>query len=208
MEQSINTACTVLSTDRDVADVRQLSQNQRMVDNEKFTPYAKRILRIVAECGYEDRAHLARALGLTDAAITNWIARGRAGRESERRLHDVTGVSVDWLNTGHGEPFPSGPKQAISDGSQHDIDAMRASIKTMTLAYGALVKAISEKLSTAGVAGRTRELFDATKDEQGTDPDLRTLLSISLRRLAETEGAAPASIRAVTSHQQDPRKRT
>jgi hypothetical protein len=177
-----------------------------MVDTADHSPFGKRILRVVAECGYKDRAHLARALGITDAAITNWLKRHSAGQKSERRLHEVTGVNVDWLNTGHGEPFPNGPKQALVDGAQFDLDALRASIKTMRLAYGALVKAISERLPAAGIAGRARELFDQTSGENGIDPDFRTLVSVALRQLAETEAADPAATHAATPHRQARRK--
>ncbi len=54
------------------------------------------------------RDHLAYRLGVSTATLKAWEADGIPRADVLRRLHELTGVSLDWLILGVGEPFHSG----------------------------------------------------------------------------------------------------
>jgi len=80
---------------------------QQMVDI-KLKTFEGRFDAALAQCGLT-RAEFARFPGIGQANITNWKKRGGVGQTSGPRVRELLGVSLEWLNSGHGEPFPNGP---------------------------------------------------------------------------------------------------
>lgn len=80
--------------------------HKQMVDSPRS--FEDRFAFVLKTCGIS-RADLDVLGGISQASITNWHARGKVGQPSTSRIRDLTGVSIDWLNEGVGEPFPNGP---------------------------------------------------------------------------------------------------
>lgn len=75
----------------------------------KFPDVASRLTHVMEVCGYPSQAALMDAIGRRSAQWGSWVKRGNYGNGGDMLLKEVTGVSIDWLKTGQGEPFPNGP---------------------------------------------------------------------------------------------------
>jgi phage repressor protein C with HTH and peptisase S24 domain len=74
-----------------------------MVDKAGTTRFAERFELMLAACNLT-RAEFAHHEGIGQQNVTNWIKRGRVGQHSAARVREITGVSIDWLNEGVGNP--------------------------------------------------------------------------------------------------------
>jgi hypothetical protein len=102
--------CSLLSTVRVLALTDAFRQDQRMVDKQMTV---KEILALVRKsCGYAKKNALATALGETPQTVGQWESRNSISRDGEDALHNVTGISRQFLRDRKGDPFPNGPKVA------------------------------------------------------------------------------------------------
>lgn len=74
-----------------------------MVDTPTPTAFAQRFQEMLEACALT-RAEFCAFDGIGQANVTNWLKRGRVGQQSSARVRQITGVSIDWLNDGVGNP--------------------------------------------------------------------------------------------------------
>ena len=72
-----------------------------MVDKPHAKTFAARFEIMLDACNLT-RAQFAKMDGIGQANITNWIKRGGVGRDSQPRVREITGASMEWLNDGIG----------------------------------------------------------------------------------------------------------
>lgn len=73
-----------------------------------FPTVESRLQHIMEACQYPSPAQLMAAIGERPQQWRNWTLRDSFGR-AHKKIKAATGASIDWLTTGEGEPFPSGP---------------------------------------------------------------------------------------------------
>ena len=84
-----------------------------MIDKSATTGFAERFELMLAAC-HLTRAEFANHEGIGQQNVTNWIKRGRVGQNSTARVREITGVSIDWLNEGVGNPpIPSQIRESV-----------------------------------------------------------------------------------------------
>jgi phage repressor protein C with HTH and peptisase S24 domain len=54
-----------------------------------------------------DRPTFCVKAGVSQQVVHGWLKRGRVGTDSEPAVRQATGVSMDWLQAGVGQPFPN-----------------------------------------------------------------------------------------------------
>lgn len=119
---------------------------------------ADRLEYVRDACEYPEWSELARALGVTPQAVKNWRNRQAVGPENRKKLRDVTGVSIEWLESGIGEPFPNGSKPYIGPVSPGAAAAIKRNTDAVEQLRGvalALVDLLSE--TTQGAAAELAE---------------------------------------------------
>lgn len=77
---------------------------------EKNTELVQRLVFAIGS-EYGAKAKIARACGIEPQSITNWIKRGKIDHAHFPKISEVTGVNLEWLMTGKGEPFDSAKPQ-------------------------------------------------------------------------------------------------
>lgn len=119
----------------------------------KFPDTTSRLAHVIQVCGYPSDAAFAAALGLPPQNLRNWRQRNSIGKDSMGKIRDTAGASMDWLDTGKGEPFPNGPipytgpalagsdaMQRLAD-AEAEIDALTSVVATLIQALGRLAPA-------------------------------------------------------------------
>jgi hypothetical protein len=100
----------------------------------------RRLEHVRVACGYPTRAAFMRALGERPQSFTNWDERNTIGQARDK-LRAVTGVSIDWMDTGEGVAFPSGPRMA---GPSIEVQAADAAIAELQVLLVAMLQHLSQ----------------------------------------------------------------
>lgn len=87
----------------------RIQENKPMVAEKNTELVNRLVLAIGSE--YGAKAKIARACGIEPQSITNWIKRGKIDHAHFPKISEVTGVNLEWLMTGRGEPFGSADRQ-------------------------------------------------------------------------------------------------
>jgi transcriptional regulator with XRE-family HTH domain len=80
-----------------------LNENKPMVTTRNTALIERLVFAIGGE--YGAKAKIARACNIEPQSITNWIKRGTIDHAHLPKISEVTGVNLEWLMTGKGEPF-------------------------------------------------------------------------------------------------------
>jgi hypothetical protein len=130
----------------------------------KFPDIASRLAHIMASCGYPKDAPFAAALGLPAQNLGNWRKRNSIGKESMALIRDVTGASMDWIDSGEGEPFPAGPipyagAPLSGPDAAKRLEAVERDIKDLVTAFAVSLMRFSATTPAAaeGVAADLRK---------------------------------------------------
>lgn len=152
-----------------------------------------RLARLIRECGFQDKAALARAAGLAPQALTNFVKRDRISQQGATALAAATGASLDYLLTGAREAFPEGPKVADArpgvdlamNRLENDIDAMRIVLSALTMALIETTPAAAEGLSA--LLAQSQRRFQHV----GFHGHIQELVDEARQRAEGARGAAP-----------------
>lgn len=102
------------------------AQHKQMVDNNEFDDRWKRAMAHLAarHPPVPSRAALAKLLQISEQRLNNWVnQRKRVSNNSRLEFERETGISVDWLNEGHGEMLI--PPNHVAEAVAHHLRPLR-----------------------------------------------------------------------------------
>lgn len=160
-----------------------------------FPNISSRLDHILEACGYPTKTAFTEALKVAKQQWANWAKRNSVGN-NDVRIHELTGVSLTWLKTGRGNPFPNGPIKYIDPAdlyaSQDELDNLAAAVATVV---ECLMKA-----KAPGTENLKSRLRDVLSSAQSRSPVVEAVLAAveiggrareaagSLPHVAETPG--------------------
>lgn len=135
-------------------------------------------------------SRIARALGVTPQALSNYKKRGKIPADLVIKFSELFGLYVDWLLTGEGEKYKPGygdPEDAMHLGAGED-----------TYSYGNLVKSAALEPDEIICIGKVLKVLRS--EDAGTssalkwtiDAMLRTVLTRETSKKAEVEPGQPS----------------
>ena len=155
-------------------------------------------------CGYETKVAFAAALGEDAQNVHHWMTRDKPGTGAPK-IRALTGVSVDWLLDGDGEPvFPNGPKlgqSAAGAGANQSMALTLNRIRNDVQALRYVVAALVETLiatTPAAADGMTQLLAEVEQRFQGIGfvGQIQSSVAESQQQSAKAPAAAPLVRRA------------
>lgn len=155
-----------------------------------FRTLGDRLDFVIATCGYPDDATFMRSLQKDHQNLNNWRKRDSAGR-SEVAIHELTGVSLNFLKTGKGEPFPDGVRRYQPPAQSQESAALRAEVHDLRRALLALIGHYAATTPGAG-----QEIVESVQDLlRGQAPG--ETLALLLQYLGEQAAESPQQRRAL-----------
>lgn len=158
-----------------------------------FPSIESRLEHVRVTCGYPSQAALMEAIGRKPAQWGSWVQRNNYGRDGDTLLKEVTGVSIDWLKSGKGEPFPNGPilflgAQAASPGLADRLARIEADVDALGGVLAAVIKAVG-RLAPPEAAAIASALGTAVRGRPNAPALLQELADVAQRAAAAPSGA-------------------
>ena len=153
---------------------------------------AERLEYVLKCCEYPSWAELADALNVTPQAVKNWRDRNAIGPANRKKLREITGVSIEWLESDTGDPFPTGVKAYIGPVSLGAAAAIKANkdavdqLRGVALALIDLITGMKQ-----GAAGELAESLDQLVHGEAARQSFHANLLKTLRDRAHTESLHP-----------------
>lgn len=146
-----------------------------------FPTISERLEYIVEACKYPTPKAFTDALDEEAQQWRNWRTRNSVGRAGTK-ICELTGVTLDWLTRGKGEPFPDGPKLyagVLPAGAVERLERAERHIQDLTGVVGLLIAklAASSPAEGAAVAMELRKTL--------TNPEYESAVLPPLLRVAE-----------------------
>ncbi len=142
--------------------------------------YAEVIERMKESGRLKNDSRVARALGVTPQALSNYKKRGKIPADLVIRFSDIYGLYVDWLLTGEGTQYKAGY------GDPNESDAVR-SAREETLAYGNLAKFASLDPDEIICVGKLLKVLRS--NEASSASALKWTIDAMLKTVVESEAA-------------------
>lgn len=144
-------------------DEKSLNGDHGQMTSRPLASFASRLEYVLNTCEYPDWAALARDLGVSPQAVDNWRRREAIGPKNRTLLRDRTRVSIEWLESGTGEPFPNGPKRYVGHTSPAASSAIRRNTDAIDQLRGTVLAMIDVITETEqGSAAALVELLERT----------------------------------------------